>query len=387
METARKRQIAILGSTGSIGTQTLQVVEEHPECFEVYAITANTRVDELIAQARKFMPEAVVIADETKYQKLKEALDDLPIKVYAGYESICQIVESGPIDIVVTAMVGFSGLRPTINAIKAGKAIALANKETMVVAGEMINALAMEYKTPILPVDSEHSAIFQCLAGEMSNRIEKLILTASGGPFRTFTKEQLEHVTKEQALKHPNWSMGAKITIDSASMMNKGFEVMEAKWLFGVGAKDIEVVVHPQSVIHSMVQFEDGAIKAQLGTPDMRLPIMYALTYPSRLTSSFGRLDWSSIKEFTFEKPNLEIFPNLRLAYEALAKAGNIPCVVNAANEVCVAAFLNDRIKFTDMPRLIERAMDEATYILKPTLDDYLETDKEIRRIVEEWIN
>ena len=387
METARKRQIAILGSTGSIGTQTLQVVEEHPECFEVYAITANTRVDELIAQARKFMPEAVVIADETKYQQLKEALNDLPIKVYAGYEAICQIVESGPIDIVVTAMVGFSGLRPTINAIKAGKAIALANKETMVVAGELINALAMEHKTPILPVDSEHSAIFQCLAGEMHNKVEKLILTASGGPFRTFTKEQLEHVTKEQALKHPNWSMGAKITIDSASMMNKGFEVMEAKWLFGVAAKDIEVVVHPQSVIHSMVQFEDGAIKAQLGTPDMRLPIMYALTYPSRLTSSFGRLDWNSIKEFTFEKPNLEVFPNLRLAYEALDKGGNIPCVVNAANEVCVAAFLNDRVRFTDMPRLIERAMNEATYILKPTLDDYLETDKEIRRIVEEWIN
>ena len=386
METARKRQIAILGSTGSIGTQTLQVVEEHPECFEVYAITANTRVDELIAQARKFMPEAVVIADETKYERLKEALDDLPIKVYAGYESICQIVESAPIDIVVTAMVGFSGLRPTINAIKAGKAIALANKETMVVAGELINALAIEHKTPILPVDSEHSAIFQCLAGEMHNKVEKLILTASGGPFRTFTKEQLEHVTKEQALKHPNWSMGAKITIDSASMMNKGFEVMEAKWLFGVGAQDIEVVVHPQSVIHSMVQFEDGAIKAQLGTPDMRLPIMYALTYPSRLPSSFGRLDWSNIKEFTFEKPNLEVFPNLRLAYEALAKGGNIPCVVNAANEVCVAAFLNDRIKFTDMPRLIERAMDEAAYIFKPTLDDYLETDKEIRRQVEEWI-
>lgn len=387
METARKRQIAILGSTGSIGTQTLQVVEEHPECFEVYAITANTRVDELIAQARKFMPEAVVIADETKYPQLKEALDDLPIKVYAGYEAICQIVESGPIDIVVTAMVGFSGLRPTINAIKAGKAIALANKETMVVAGELINALAMEHKTPILPVDSEHSAIFQCLAGEMHNKVEKLILTASGGPFRTFTKEQLEHVTKEQALKHPNWSMGAKITIDSASMMNKGFEVMEAKWLFGVGAQDIEVVVHPQSVIHSMVQFEDGAIKAQLGTPDMRLPIMYALTYPSRLPSSFGRLDWNNIKEFTFEKPNLELFPNLRLAYEALAKGGNIPCVVNAANEICVAAFLNDRVKFTDMPRLIERAMNEATYILKPTLDDYLETDREIRRIVDEWIN
>jgi 1-deoxy-D-xylulose-5-phosphate reductoisomerase len=284
-------------------------------------------------------------------------------------------------------MVGFSGLRPTINAIKAGKAIALANKETMVVAGELINDLAMEHKTPILPVDSEHSAIFQCLAGEMHNKVEKLILTASGGPFRTFTKEQLEHVTKEQALKHPNWSMGAKITIDSASMMNKGFEVMEAKWLFGVGAQDIEVVVHPQSVIHSMVQFEDGAIKAQLGTPDMRLPIMYALTYPSRLPSSFGRLDWNNIKEFTFEKPNLELFPNLRLAYEALAKGGNIPCVVNAANEICVAAFLNDRVKFTDMPRLIERAMNEATYILKPTLDDYLETDREIRRIVDEWIN
>lgn len=387
METARKRQIAILGSTGSIGTQTLQVVEEHPECFEVYAITANRRVDDLISQARKFMPEAVVIADETKYGQLKEALSDLPIKVYAGYEAICQIVESGPIDIVVTAMVGFSGLRPTINAIKAGKAIALANKETMVVAGELINALAMEHRTPILPVDSEHSAIFQCLAGEMHNKVEKLILTASGGPFRTFTKEQLEHVTKEQALKHPNWSMGAKITIDSASMMNKGFEVMEAKWLFGVGAEDIEVVVHPQSVIHSMVQFDDGAIKAQLGTPDMRLPIMYALTYPARLSSSFDRIDWNTLKELTFEKPNLELFPNLRLAYEALAKGGNIPCVVNAANEVCVAAFLNDRIRFVEMPRLIERAMDEATYILKPTLNDYLETDKEIRRMVEEWIN
>ena len=386
METARKRQIAILGSTGSIGTQTLQVVEEHPECFEVYAITANTRVDELIAQARKFMPEAVVIADETKYHKLKEALDDLPIKVYTGYESICQIVEAAPIDVVVTAMVGFSGLRPTINAIKAGKAIALANKETMVVAGELINELAIKHKTPILPVDSEHSAIFQCLAGEMQNKVEKLILTASGGPFRTFTKEQLEHVTKEQALKHPNWSMGAKITIDSASMMNKGFEVMEAKWLFGVGAEDIEVVIHPQSVIHSMVQFEDGAIKAQLGTPDMRLPIMYALTYPRRLSSSFDRIDWNTLKELTFERPNLEMFPNLQHAYTALSHGGNMPCVVNAANEVCVAAFLNDRIKFTDMPKLIERAMQHTPYILAPTLDDYLETDREVRRMVENWI-
>ena len=387
MEETRKRSIAILGSTGSIGTQTLQVVEEHPDKFEVYAITANTRVDELIQQARKFMPEAVVIADDTKYLKLKEALSDLPIKVYGGYEAICQIVESKPIDIVVTAMVGFSGLRPTINAIKAGKAIALANKETMVVAGELINALAMENQTPILPVDSEHSAIFQCLAGEMHNKVEKLILTASGGPFRTFTKEQLEHVTRQQALKHPNWSMGAKITIDSASMMNKGFEVMEAKWLFGVGAEDIEVVVHPQSVIHSMVQFADGAIKAQLGTPDMRLPIMYALTYPTRLSSSFERIDWNTLKELTFEKPNLELFPNLRHAYTALAEGGNIPCVVNAANEICVAAFLEERIKFTDMPKLIERAMEKATYILKPTLDDYLETDRQIREMVKEWIN
>ena len=386
MNEIKKRTIAILGSTGSIGTQTLQVVEEHPDKFEVYAITANTRVDELIEQARKFLPEAVVIADENKYPQLKEALSDLPIKVYGGYEAICQIVESKPIDIVVTAMVGFSGLRPTINAIKAGKAIALANKETMVVAGELINALAMEYQTPILPVDSEHSAIFQCLAGEMHNKVEKLILTASGGPFRTFTKEQLEFVTRQQALKHPNWSMGAKITIDSASMMNKGFEVMEAKWLFGVGAEDIEVVVHPQSVIHSMVQFGDGAIKAQLGTPDMRLPIMYALTYPTRLPSSFERIDWNTLKELTFEKPNLDLFPNLRHAYTALAQGGNIPCVVNAANEICVAAFLEERIKFTDMPKLIERAMEKATYILKPTLDDYLETDKEIREMVKSWI-
>ena len=386
MNETKKRSIAILGSTGSIGTQTLQVVEEHPDKFEVYAITANTRVDELIQQARKFMPEAVVIADESKYPRLKEALADLPIKVYGGYESICQIVESSPIDIVVTAMVGFSGLRPTINAIKAGKAIALANKETMVVAGELINELAMKHRTPILPVDSEHSAIFQCLAGEMNNKVEKLILTASGGPFRTFTKEQLEHVTVQQALKHPNWSMGAKITIDSASMMNKGFEVMEAKWLFGVGAEDIEVVVHPQSVIHSMVQFGDGAIKAQLGTPDMRLPIMYALTYPTRLSSAFERIDWNTLKELTFEKPDLELFPNLQHAYTAIAQGGNIPCVVNAANEICVAAFLEERIKFTDMPKLIARAMEKATYILKPTLDYYLDTDKEIRSFVKSWI-
>ena len=386
MKTEHKRAIAILGSTGSIGTQTLQVVEEHPESFEVYALTAKSRVDELIEQARKFNPEAVVIADETKYEKLKEALADLPIKVYAGYEAICEIVQSEPIDVVVTAMVGFSGLRPTIEAIKAGKAIALANKETMVVAGELITRLANEYKVPIMPVDSEHSAIFQCLAGEEHNRIEKLILTASGGPFRTFTAEQLEKVTKEQALKHPNWSMGAKITIDSATMMNKGFEVMEAKWLFGIEAKDIEVVVHPQSVIHSMVQFTDGAVKAQLGTPDMRLPIMYALSYPSRLKSSFERLDFGKLGELTFEKPNLELFPNLRHAYDALAMGGNMPCVVNAANEVCVAAFLADRIKFTDMSRIIERAMQSANFTIKPTLDDYIATDAEVRKMADNWI-
>lgn len=385
-ETDKKRVIAILGSTGSIGVQTLQVVEEHPECFEVYALTANERVEELIAQARKFQPEAVVIANEAKYEQLKEALQDLPIKVYGGYEAICQIVQSQPIDIVVTALVGFAGLRPTIEAIKAGKAIALANKETMVVAGELVNKLAYQYKTPILPVDSEHSAIFQCLAGETDNRIEKLILTASGGPFRTFSKQELENVTKEQALKHPNWSMGAKITIDSASMMNKGLEVIEAKWLFGVCPSDIEVVVHPQSIIHSMVQFADGAVKAQLGTPDMRLPIMYALSYPMRLPSTFGRLDFTTMKELTFETPDLERFPNLQLAYHALKMGGNMPCVLNAANEVCVSAFLRDKIKFTEMSRIIERALQSVDYQLSPTLDQLIATDSVTRRIVEGWL-
>lgn len=386
MNNIKKRTIAILGSTGSIGTQTLQVVEEHPDLFEVYAITAGSNVEKLIEQAVKFNPEAVVIADESKYELLKEALADKPIKVYAGYDSICQIVTAEPIDIVVTAMVGFSGLRPTIEAIKAKKAIALANKETLVVAGEYITQLAIENKVPLLPVDSEHSAIFQCLAGETGNSIEKIILTASGGPFRTMSMEQLEHVTKKEALRHPNWSMGAKITIDSASMMNKGFEVIEAKWLFGLNSDKIEVVVHPQSVIHSMVQFADGAVKAQLGTPDMRLPIMYALSYPTRLESKFGRLDFEHIKELTFEQPDTERFPNLRLAYEALTMGGNMPCVVNAANEVCVAAFLADKIKFTDMSRLIERAMQSANYTLTPSINDYFDTDAEVRRMVENWI-
>lgn len=373
-----KKQIAILGSTGSIGTQALQVIEEHPDLYEAYALTANNSVDLLIEQARKFMPEAVVIANEDKYLQLKEALSDLPIKVYAGADALCQIVESQPVDIVLASMVGYAGLRPTINAIKAGKAIALANKETLVVAGELINALANEYHTPILPVDSEHSAIFQCL--EINNPLEKVILTASGGPFRTLTMEELQTVTKVQALKHPNWEMGAKITIDSASMMNKGFEVIEAKWLFGVRPDQIEVVVHPQSVIHSMVQFEDGAVKAQLGMPDMRLPIQYAFSYPQRVKSSFERLDFARITDLTFEQPDTKRFRNLALAYEALHQAGNMPCIVNAANEVVVAAFLQDRISFLGMSDVIEQTMSKVAYIKDPAYEDYVATDAEARR-------
>lgn len=379
-----KKQIAILGSTGSIGTQALQVIEEHPDLYEAYVLTANNRVELLIEQARKFQPEAVVIANEDKYPQLKEALSDLPVKVYAGMEAICQIVESGPIDIVLTAMVGYAGLRPTMNAIRAGKVIALANKETMVVAGELVNALASQYRTPILPVDSEHSAIFQCL--EVNNPLEKIILTASGGPFRTFTMEQLQKVTKEQALKHPNWSMGAKITVDSASMMNKGFEVIEAKWLFGLQPKQIEVVVHPQSVIHSMVEFEDGAVKAQLGVPDMRLPIQYAFSYPNRVRSSFDRLDFLKCNSLTFEAPDTQRFRNLALAYEALNQGGNMPCIVNAANEVVVAAFLKDQISFLGMSEVIEKSMQRVPFIQTPTYEDYVSTDAETRRIAAEMV-
>lgn len=379
-----KKQIAILGSTGSIGTQALQVIEEHPDLYEAYVLTANNRVELLIEQARKFRPEAVVIANEDKYPQLKEALSDLPVKVYAGMEAICQIVESGLIDIVLTAMVGYAGLRPTMNAIRAGKVIALANKETMVVAGELVNALASQYRTPILPVDSEHSAIFQCL--EVNNPLEKIILTASGGPFRTFTMEQLQKVTKEQALKHPNWSMGAKITVDSASMMNKGFEVIEAKWLFGLQPKQIEVVVHPQSVIHSMVEFEDGAVKAQLGVPDMRLPIQYAFSYPNRVRSSFDRLDFLKCNSLTFEAPDTQRFRNLALAYEALNQGGNMPCIVNAANEVVVAAFLKDQISFLGMSEVIEKSMQRVPFIQTPTYEDYVSTDAETRRIAAEMV-
>ncbi len=381
-----KKQIAILGSTGSIGTQALEVIAANEDLYEVYALTANNRVEQLIEQARKFQPEAVVIANEEKYSELKSALEDLPIKVYAGAEAVSQIVESQPIDIVLTAMVGYSGLKPTINAIKAKKKIALANKETLVVAGELINDLAIQYNTPILPVDSEHSAVYQCLAGEIGNPIEKIILTASGGPFRNCSMEELSKVTKEQALRHPNWDMGAKITIDSASMMNKGFEVIEAKWLFGVKPAQIEVVVHPQSVIHSMVQFEDGAIKAQLGMPDMRLPIQYAFSYPDRISSNFDRLDFTKCTTLTFEQPDTDRFRNLALAYEALSRGGNMPCILNAANEVVVAAFLEDRIGFMDMSRIIEKTMEKVHFVQLPAYDDYVATDSEARNIAKELL-
>ena len=381
-----KRQLAILGSTGSIGTQALQVIAEHADLFEVYALTANHNVDLLIEQARRFSPEAVVIADETLYPKLKEALSDLPIKTFAGSDAIAQIVEAQPIDMVLTAMMGYAGLYPTIRAIKAGKAIAMANKETLVVAGELITRLALENRVPIIPVDSEHSAIFQCLAGENDNAIEKIILTASGGPFRTLSAEELKHVTKNEALKHPNWKMGAKITIDSASMMNKGFEVIEAQWLFNVTPDQIEVAVHPQSIVHSMVQFQDGAIKAQLGLPNMKLPIQYAFAYPHRLPSSDPKPRLEHYMSLTFERPDTDRFPLLGYAYEAMRQGGNMPCIMNAANEIVVEAFLHDRIAFTDMPRLIARAMDEVAFVATPTYDDYVATDAEARRRTREWI-
>lgn len=381
-----KKQLAILGSTGSIGTQTLQVVEDNPDLFEVYAITANNRAEELIEQARKFQPEVVVIANEQKYDMVMEALADLPMKVYTGADALCQIVEAKPIDVVVTAMVGFAGLPPTISAIKAGKTIALANKETLVVAGELINSLAQQYNVAILPVDSEHSAIFQSIVGEVGNNIEKILLTASGGPFRKFSIEQLATVTKEQALKHPNWEMGAKITIDSATMMNKGFEAIEAKWLFGVKPEQIEVVVHPESIIHSAVQFEDGAVKAQLGVPDMRLPIQYALTYPDRIKANFDRLDLFKLGSMTFEKPDLQKFRCLALAYEAMDKGGNMPCIVNAANEIVNLAFRQDKIGFLRIGDIIAETMQKASFIEKPTYEDYVATDAEARRIATEML-
>lgn len=370
-----KRKICILGSTGSIGTQALQVIEEHSDLFEAYVLTAGNNADLLISQARKFVPCAVVIADESKYETVRTALADLPIQVYAGSEALCQVVAMEPVDMVLTALVGFSGLRPTIAAIKAGKPIALANKETLVVAGELITALCQEYNVPMLPVDSEHSAIFQSLMGEESP-IEKIILTASGGPFRKFTLDEMKDVTAAQALKHPNWDMGAKITIDSASMMNKGFEVIEAKWLFDVDADRIQVVVHPQSIVHSAVQFQDGAVKAQLGAPDMRVPIQLAMSYPVRLESSFPRIDWWDMQDLTFERPDLERFPCLAMAYEAIRRGGNAACVVNAANEVVNLAFRQDKCGFLQMAEVIAKTLERVPYIKEPSLEDYLETDR-----------
>lgn len=380
------KQIAILGSTGSIGTQTLDVVRQHPGDFAVYALSAHRNLNMLIQQALEFNPAVVCIADETLYQPLRDALSDLPIKVMAGEMALAEMVTMPAINVVVAAMVGYAGLRPTMAAIKAKKTIALANKETLVVAGEIICQLAQRYKVDILPVDSEHSAIFQSLVGENADSIEKLLLTASGGPFRTFSYEQMQHVTAAQALQHPNWEMGAKITIDSASMMNKGFEVIEARWLFDIPVEKIQVLVHPQSVLHSAVQFIDGSVKAQLGTPDMRIPIQYALTYPQRWNSNVPRLDFLVNDQLTFEEPDLLRFPNLRLAYEAIQKGGNSPCVLNAANEIVNQAFRDGKCGFLQMSDIISKTMQKATFIAEPTYDDYVQTDMEARRIAKEQI-
>ena len=380
----KKQQICILGSTGSIGTQALDVIEQHPDRYEAYCLTANNRVDELAAQARKFNPAAVVIANEAHYDRLKELLADKPdIKVYAGADALCQIVEAEPIDMVLTAMVGFSGLAPTIHAIKARKKICLANKETLVVAGELVCRLAAENRVPILPVDSEHSAIFQSIVGEGDNPIEKILLTASGGPFRKFTLDQMRDVTAADALKHPTWAMGAKITIDSASMMNKGFEVIEAKWLFGVPADKIQVLVHPQSIVHSAVQFCDGAVKAQLGVPDMRLPIQYAFSFPDRLPLNGDRLDLFK-QPLEFFEPDLEKFRCLALAFESIKRGGNMPCIVNAANEVVNEGFRKGRCSFLGMGEIIEKTMAKATFSATPDYDTYIATDAEARRIAAE---
>ncbi|MCE7863517.1 MAG: 1-deoxy-D-xylulose-5-phosphate reductoisomerase [Bacteroidetes bacterium CHB5] len=382
-----RKKIAILGSTGSIGTQALDVIAAHPDVFEVEVLTAQRNANLLIEQAKQFNPNAVVIGDEAQYEKVKAALLPLHIKVFAGENALASVVQMDSINLVLTALVGYSGLKPTIKAIEAGKNIALANKETLVVAGELITRLAREKGVNIYPVDSEHSAIFQCLVGEFHNPIEKIILTASGGPFRGKKKNELVHVTKTQALKHPNWTMGAKVTIDSASLMNKGLEVIEAKWLFGLKPAQVEVVVHPQSIIHSMVQFEDGSIKAQLGLPDMRLPIQFALGYPNRIKSDFPRFDFAQYPAFTFEKPDTETFRNLALAFEALGRGGNMPCVLNAANEIAVQEFLHDRIGFLQMSDIVEQCLSKMNYVANPALEDYVNTDKETRILAKELIN
>ena len=382
----KKKQIAILGSTGSIGTQALEVIEEHSDLYEVYCLTANNKVELLAQQAHRFKPAAIVIANEQRYDELKQLMSDMPdVKVYAGKQALDEIVEADPIDMVLTAMVGFAGLSPTIHAIKARKAIALANKETLVVAGELILQLAQQYHTPILPVDSEHSAIFQSLVGEDDNPIEKILLTASGGPFRLKSMEELATVTKADALRHPTWDMGAKITIDSATMMNKGFEVIEAKWLFGVGASQIQVLVHPQSIVHSAVQFQDGAVKAQLGVPDMRLPIQYAFSFPQRLPLSGDRLNLFT-QPLEFFEPDLKKFRCLALAFEAILRGGNMPCIVNAANEIVNRGFLEDRCGFLQMSDIIAETMQRCTFSATPDYDTYIQTDAEARRIATELL-
>jgi 1-deoxy-D-xylulose-5-phosphate reductoisomerase len=374
-----KKHVAILGSTGSIGRQALEVIAQHPDVFQVEVLTAQNNTPLLIEQAKKFLPNAVVISNEQHYEDLKRGLAGEDIKVYAGENALASVVQMETIDLVLTALVGYSGLRPTIKAIEAGKPIALANKETLVVAGELITRLAREKGVNLYPVDSEHSAIFQCLVGEFHNKIEKVILTASGGPFRGMKPKELARVTKAEALRHPNWSMGAKVTIDSASMMNKGLEVIEARWLFGLRADQMEVVVHPQSIIHSLVQFEDGSIKAQLGLPDMRLPIQFALSYPDRLKADFPRFDFRNYPALNFEKPDMETFRNLALAFEALHKGGNMPCVLNAANEVAVAEFLKERVGFLEMSAVVEQCLEKMAYIKNPSYEDYVETDRETR--------
>jgi len=381
-----KKKIAILGSTGSIGKQSLEVIERNSDSFEVVVLTANNNIELLASQAKKFKPEVVVIANENKYKDLKEMLRDQPIEVLAGKDALAEVVAFDNVDLVLAAMVGFAGLVPTLNAIRAGKQIALANKETLVVAGEIVVKEAMEHNVSIYPVDSEHSAIFQCLKGEENNEIEKVFLTASGGPFRGYSYDQLLNVTVSDALNHPNWDMGNKITIDSASMMNKGFEIIEAKWLFNLNPEQIEVVVHPQSIIHSIVQFRDGAMKAQMGLPDMRLPIQYALNFPNRLYSNFKRFSFDEYSKLTFEKPDSKIFRNLALAFYALKQGGNMPCILNAANEVVVQAFLQGKIRFVDMPGFIEKSIQKIKYIKNPVLNDYLQTDKETRLLTSSFI-
>ena len=381
-----KKRIAILGSTGSIGTQALDVIRQHPDLFEAHMLTAGSNADLLIEQAREFGPDTVVIADETRYAAVRDALADLPIKVFAGSDALCEVVESENVDMVLAAMVGFAGLRPTLRALRAHKALALANKETLVVAGELMVRAAMENHCAVLPVDSEHSAIFQSLAGEAGNTIDKILLTASGGPFRKCSLDEIRNATAAQALKHPNWKMGAKITIDSATMMNKGFEVIEAKWLFGVDASQIEVVVQPESIIHSAVQFVDGAIIAQLGTPDMRLPIQYAFSYPQRLPLNGDRLDLFKLGTMHFERPDLEKFPCLQLAYDAIARGGNMPCLLNAANEVANLAFREEKIAFLDIPKIISSTMERATFVQRPSLDDLFASDAEARQMAGEML-